>query len=330
MLTREGGHRADRIVHAGGDATGAEVQRALHAAVRRDPWIRLVEHALVLDLLRDARPAGPAGRHPARARRGQRGRRRRGAGPGGRAGHRRDGPGLRRHHQPGGVHRRRRRAGAAGRRGGHRPGVRPVPPDRAVALGAGRRPASSRWSPRRCAARARYLVDGDGKRFMVGPARAGRAGAPRRGGQGHPPGACWPTGADHVYLDARHLGREFLADRFPTIVASCRAAGIDPATDLIPVAPGRALRLRRRPHRPARPHLASPACTPAARSPAPACTAPTGWPPTRCWRGWSSPGGSPTTSPRDLPAAGRPGAGAGRRRAGSADAGGPRRRCSGR
>src|SRR3954463_9774457 len=41
MLTREGGHRADRIVHADGDATGAEVQRALHEAVRRDPWIRL-------------------------------------------------------------------------------------------------------------------------------------------------------------------------------------------------------------------------------------------------------------------------------------------------
>src|ERR687887_2089307 len=54
MLTREGGHHANRIVHAGGDATGAEVQRALHAAVHRDPWIRLVEHALVLDLLRDA------------------------------------------------------------------------------------------------------------------------------------------------------------------------------------------------------------------------------------------------------------------------------------
>src|SRR5947207_7860082 len=41
MLTREGGHHANRIVHAGGDATGAEVQRALHAAVRRDPWIRV-------------------------------------------------------------------------------------------------------------------------------------------------------------------------------------------------------------------------------------------------------------------------------------------------
>src|SRR5256885_4870416 len=40
MLTREGGHHANRIVHAGGDATGAEVQRALHAAVRRGPRVR--------------------------------------------------------------------------------------------------------------------------------------------------------------------------------------------------------------------------------------------------------------------------------------------------
>lgn len=36
-LTREGGHSRRRIVHAGGDATGAEVQRALdHAAARLD------------------------------------------------------------------------------------------------------------------------------------------------------------------------------------------------------------------------------------------------------------------------------------------------------
>src|SRR5690349_17375390 len=53
MLTREGGHHANRIAHAGGDATGAEVQRALHAALRRDPWIRVVQHALVLDVVRD-------------------------------------------------------------------------------------------------------------------------------------------------------------------------------------------------------------------------------------------------------------------------------------
>src|SRR6478672_4053820 len=34
-LTREGGHHRDRIAHAGGDATGAEIQRALIAAVER-------------------------------------------------------------------------------------------------------------------------------------------------------------------------------------------------------------------------------------------------------------------------------------------------------
>src|SRR5207237_10513662 len=45
MLTREGGHHANRIVHAGGDATGAEVQRALHDAVRGDAGIRRVGHA---------------------------------------------------------------------------------------------------------------------------------------------------------------------------------------------------------------------------------------------------------------------------------------------
>jgi L-aspartate oxidase len=45
------------------------------------------------------------------------------------------------------------------------------------------------------------------------------------------------AGTDHVFLDARHLGGDFLAIRFPTIVASCLAAGIDPATEPIPVAP---------------------------------------------------------------------------------------------
>ncbi|MGQ4599881.1 L-aspartate oxidase [Nocardia sp. R6R-6] len=42
-------------------------------------------------------------------------------------------------------------------------------------------------------------------------------------------------GAEHVYLDARSIDR--FPQRFPTITASCLAAGIDPRTDLIPVAP---------------------------------------------------------------------------------------------
>ena len=39
-LTREGGHHRDRIAHAGGDATGAEIQRALTAAVPTRPTSR--------------------------------------------------------------------------------------------------------------------------------------------------------------------------------------------------------------------------------------------------------------------------------------------------
>jgi len=51
-LTREGGHLRNRILHAGGDATGAEVSRALLAAVSNDPGIEVIEHALVLDALK--------------------------------------------------------------------------------------------------------------------------------------------------------------------------------------------------------------------------------------------------------------------------------------
>lgn len=51
-LGREAGHRAHRIVHAGGDATGAEVMRVLTAAVEARSDIEvLAEHDLV-DLIR--------------------------------------------------------------------------------------------------------------------------------------------------------------------------------------------------------------------------------------------------------------------------------------
>ncbi|MCT7659874.1 L-aspartate oxidase [Mycobacterium deserti] len=49
-LTREGGHSRRRIIHAGGDATGAEVQRALdHAAARLD----IRRNHVALELLHD-------------------------------------------------------------------------------------------------------------------------------------------------------------------------------------------------------------------------------------------------------------------------------------
>ncbi len=53
-LTREGGHHRNRILHAGGDATGAEVSRALLAAIQGDTGIEVIEHALAIDAIHDA------------------------------------------------------------------------------------------------------------------------------------------------------------------------------------------------------------------------------------------------------------------------------------
>jgi L-aspartate oxidase len=78
-----------------------------------------------------------------------------------------------------------------------------------------------------------WLVDEAGRRFMEGQGRAeleprdvvSRA-VWRRMGEGH-----------RVFLDARAaLGARF-ATRFPAVHATCRAAGIDPATQPIPIRP---------------------------------------------------------------------------------------------
>jgi L-aspartate oxidase len=47
----------------------------------------------------------------------------------------------------------------------------------------------------------------------------------------------YETGHPHMWLDARHLGAEFWERRFPTILATARSHGVDPVTQLIPVAP---------------------------------------------------------------------------------------------
>jgi len=63
-LTREGGHLRSRIAHAGGDATGAEVSRALLFALKQassgGAGLDVIEHAMSLDLLvtPDGRTAG--------------------------------------------------------------------------------------------------------------------------------------------------------------------------------------------------------------------------------------------------------------------------------
>ena len=157
--------------------------------------------------------------------------------PGGRAGHRRPGPGLRRDHQPGGVDRRRGRARAAGRRGGHRPGVRAVPPDRALARRRRAR-ASSRWSPRRCAARARSWSTTPATRVHAGRAPARRPGAARRRGQGDHAADARDRAPTTSGSTPAHLGAELLASAASRrSSARCRAHGVDPVTELIPVAP---------------------------------------------------------------------------------------------
>jgi L-aspartate oxidase len=233
MLTREGGHRADRIVHAGGDATGAEVQRALHEAVHHDPWIRLVEHALVLDLLRaaDGRACGIT-LHVL------------GEGE-------EDGVGA--------ILARAIVLATGGMGQVYASTTNPAVSTGdgvALALRAGavvtdvefvqfhptsfvtanvtsvQRPLISEA----LRGEGAHLVDESGKRFMVGQHELAEL-APRDVVAKGIHRVLRQTGADHVYLDARHLGKEFLEQRFPTIVASTRAAGVDPATELIPVAP---------------------------------------------------------------------------------------------
>lgn len=243
MLTREGGHRADRIVHAGGDATGAEVQRALHDAVRRDPWIRLVEHALVLDLLR-APGDGPDGLGPACGITlhvlGEGSEDGVGAilgravvlatGGMGQVFAATTNPAV----STGDGVALALRAGAA---------VTDVEfvqfHPTALIVPAGGPGAGLAQQPLVSEAlrgEGAHLVDGDGKRFMVGQHELAEL-APRDVVAKGIHRVLLASGADHVFLDARHLGGDFLARRFPTIVASCLAIGVDPATDLIPVAP---------------------------------------------------------------------------------------------
>jgi len=67
-LTREGGHRARRILHAG-DMTGQEIQRALLAAVLASPRVELFERHCAIDLITERKVA----RHIAKRRLGLRG-----------------------------------------------------------------------------------------------------------------------------------------------------------------------------------------------------------------------------------------------------------------
>lgn len=232
-LTREGGHHRDRIAHAGGDATGREVTRALVAAVHASPEIEVIENALVLDLLR-AQDGSAQGVTLHVIGTGQR-----------------DGVG----------------AALA-------PAVILATGGIGQVFGQTTNPYVSTGDGVALAVRAGAAVadiefvqfhptvlwlgpHAQGQQPLVSEAVRGE-GAVLRDDAGvafmaneHPLADLAPrdivakaimrrmraTGSEHVWLDGRHLGADVWVRRFPTILESCRLRGIDPVTDLIPVAP---------------------------------------------------------------------------------------------
>ncbi|MFF9637633.1 L-aspartate oxidase [Streptomyces bacillaris] len=231
-LTREGGHHRRRIAHAGGDATGAEISRALVEAVRAAA-LRIIENALVLDLLTDAegRTAGVSlhvmgeGQH--------------------------DGVGAVR--APSVV----LATGGMGQvfSATTNPSVS-TGDGVALALRAGAEVsdlefvqfhptvlflgAESEGQQPLVSEAVRgegaHLVDASGTRFMLGQHELAEL-APRDIVAKAITRRMHEHGTEHMYLDARHFGARMWEQRFPTILAACRAHGIDPVTEPVPVAP---------------------------------------------------------------------------------------------
>jgi L-aspartate oxidase len=231
-LTREGGHHRRRIAHAGGDATGAEISRALLAALK-DSGVEVIEHALVLDLLKDA--AGRAA-------------------------------GITLHvmgeGQPGGVGAVRARAVVLATGGLGQVFSATTNPEVstgdgvALALRAGADVADLEFVQfhptvlwlgdgatgqqplisEAVRGEGAHLVDHGGERFMIGRHELAEL-APRDVVAKGIMNRMRETGASCMLLDGRHLGAAVWENRFPTILAACRHHGIDPVTEPIPVLP---------------------------------------------------------------------------------------------
>jgi L-aspartate oxidase len=237
-LTREGGHSRNRIVHAGGDRSGAEVQRTLDESALA-AGVDVLERAFALDLVTGV---GTGGRQAAGITVAT-------LGAGGAV-------------ESVGVVTARAVVLATGGYGqifastSNPPAV--TGDGAAIALRAGLavrdvefvqfhptvmwRGADATGQQPLVSEAVRgegaILYDAAGERVMAGvhpledlaPRDVVAAAISRRM-------AAAPGGVDdHVYLDATSMGTRFY-DRFPSITEACREIGIDPAVDRIPVAP---------------------------------------------------------------------------------------------
>jgi L-aspartate oxidase len=221
-LTREGGHSRRRIIHAGGDATGAEVQRALDGAAAA---LDIRHNHVAIELLHEAGAVtgvlvlnddglgvvhapsvilatGGLGHLYAAT-----------TNPEGSTG---DGVAL---------------AMWAGLAVGDLEFVQFHPTMLFDGHAAGRRPLITEA----VRGEGATLIDSQGRSVTDGVHPMGDL-APRDVVAAAIHARLEETGASCVFLDARHI--EGFAERFPTVTAACRAAGIDPALEAIPVVPG--------------------------------------------------------------------------------------------
>jgi L-aspartate oxidase len=269
-LRLEGGHSARRIVHSGDDATGAEVHRTLLAALLAS-GIEIMDRTVALDLLlSDAGEADGTGTGPgARATRGTAAANAGPAGPLARelvpvrlvTGLEAAFIGADGRLAPGAISARAVVIAAGGL---------------GQAFGTTSNPAGATGDGIAVAARAGavirdlefvqfhptvlWLPNASGQCPLITEALRGAGAVLRDSGgaplmAGHDPrGDLAPrdivaarmaavigrgfADAGHVWLDATALGRDLLENGFPTVTAACRKHGIDPVTEMIPVAPG--------------------------------------------------------------------------------------------
>jgi L-aspartate oxidase len=232
-LGREGGHSANRIVHFK-DFTGQEVERALHAAVQREANIQIEEDTLAVNLLGGRRDADTPRRECAV----------RGAYV------------LR---PDGAIVARLSRTTVLATGGCGKAYLYTSNPDVATGDGiamayrAGARIANMEFVQ----FHPTCLYDALGSRFLLSEALRGE-GAILRNAAGDEFMGRYDVrremaprdvvaraidqemkqrGDKFVYLDARHLGAEFLLRRFPNIHAACERLGLRMEKDLVPVVP---------------------------------------------------------------------------------------------
>lgn len=224
-LAREGGHSLPRVLHSG-DATGAAVQDTLTSVVRGNDGISIFEHRFLVDLITEDGCCNGAIVFDVRG--------------GSIEVYRADAVVL--------------ATGGAGQ-------VFPVTTNPLIATGDG---VAAAWragaevsdlefvqfhptaldhasAPRFLVSEAlrgegAYLLDCDHERFMVGVHPLAEL-APRDVVSREIERVMERCGRDNVWLDARHLGADFLRSRFPNIWQVCAEAGYDLGSDLVPVVP---------------------------------------------------------------------------------------------